>query len=217
MIVKERMSHPVKTVFPETSVVEALKRMDKEHINRFPVIDSHNGKMIGIVSKNDLLKASPSSATTLSQWEITSLVEKIRVKDVMQKDPITITEDTVVEEAARIMVDEDVNGLPVMRGKELVGIITDGDIFTILMEMLGARNKGMRMCVETEEKEGVLFHLTKAIFEAGGNIVSMSTFMGESTSSREIVFKVVNIKEAELRKIIQPFVKEVLYVHHFSV
>ncbi|MEE4193781.1 MAG: CBS domain-containing protein [Anaerolineae bacterium] len=217
MIVKERMSHPVKTVFPETSVVEALKRMEKEHINLFPVIDEHHGKMIGIVSKNDLLKASPSAATTLSQWEITSLVEKIHVKDVMTKNPITVTEDTVVEEAARIMVDDDVNGLPVMRNKELVGIITDGDIFEMLMEMLGARNKGMRVCVLTEEKEGVLFHLTKAIYEAGGNIVSMSTFMGESTSSREIVFKVVNIKEAELRKVVQPYVKEVLYVHHFAV
>ncbi len=189
MIVKERMSHPVKTVFPKTSVVEALKRMEKEHISRFPVINPNNGKMVGMVSKNDLLKASPSAATTLSQWEITSLVEKIKVDDVMSKDPITITEDTVVEEAARIMVDNDVNGLPVMRGKELVGVITDGDIFEILMEMLGARNKGMRMCVLTDEKEGVLFHLTQAIFEAGGNIVSMSTFMGESTSSREIVFK----------------------------
>jgi acetoin utilization protein AcuB len=217
MIVKERMSHPVKTVFPETSVVEALKRMEKEHISRFPVINPHNGKMIGIVSESDLLTASPSAATTLAKWEITSLVEKIHVEDVMHKNPITITEDTVVEEAARIMVDEDVNGLPVMRGKELVGIITDGDIFSILMEMLGARNKGMRMCVLTKEEEGVLFHLTKAIYEAGGNIVSMSTFMGESTSSREIVFKVVNIKEAELRKVVQPHVKEILYVHHLDV
>lgn len=215
MIVQERMSHPVKTVFPETSVVEALKRMEKEHINRFPVIDGH-GKMIGIISKNDLLKASPSAATTLSQWEITSLVDKIHVKDVMSKNPITITEDTVVEEAARIMVDNDVNGLPVMRGKNLVGFITDGDIFQILMEMLGARNTGMRVCVLTEEKEGVLYHLTKAIFEAGGNIVSMSTFMGESTSSREIVFKLINIKEAKLREVIQPFVEEVMYVHHIA-
>ena len=216
MIVKERMSHPVKTVFPDTSVVEALKRMEKEHINRFPVIDAKDGKMVGMVSKNDLLKASPSAATTLSQWEITSLVEKIHVEDVMRKNPITITEDTVVEEAARIMVDNDVNGLPVLRGGKLVGIITDGDIFEILMEMLGARNKGMRMCVLTEEKEGVLYHLTKAIYDAGGNIVSMSTFMGESTSSREIVFKIVNIKEADLRKIVQPYVEDVLYVHHIA-
>lgn len=213
MIVKDRMSYPVKTVSPDTSVLEALKRMEKEHINRFPVVDKH-GKMIGIVSKNDLLKASPSAATTLSQWEITSLVEKIHVDDVMHRDPITITEDTVVEEAARIMVDNDVNGLPVMAGGKLVGIITDGDLFEILMEMLGARNNGMRMSVLTQEKEGVLYHLTKAIYDGGGNIVSMSTFMGESTSSREIVFKVEGIKEAKLREVVQPFVEEVLYIHH---
>ena len=213
MIVKDRMSKPVKTVTPETSAIEALKRMEKEHINRFPVVDKR-GQMVGIVSKNDLLKATPSAATTLSQWEITSLLSKIHIDDVMKPDPITITEDTVVEEAARIMVDNDVNGLPVMSGKKLVGIITDGDIFEILMEMLGARNTGMRISVLTEDKEGVLYRLTKAIYDAGGNIVSMSTFLGESTSSREIVFKVAGIKEAKLREVLQPFVEEVLYVHH---
>jgi acetoin utilization protein AcuB len=143
-------------------------------------------------------------------------VDKIHVKDVMSKNPITITEDTVVEEAARIMVDNDINGLPVLRGKNLVGFITDGDIFQILMEMLGARNTGMRVCVLTDEKEGVLYHLTKAIYEAGGNIVSMSTFMGESTSSREIVFKLINIKEAKVREVLQPYVEEILYVHHIA-
>ncbi len=151
MIVKDRMSHPVKTVGPDTPVLEALKRMNKEHINRFPVIDRH-GKMIGIVSKNDLLKASPSEATTLSAWEINSLLDKITVKKVMSKNPLTVSEDTVVEEAARIMVDNDVNGLPVMQGDDLVGMITDGNLFELFMEMLGARNSGIRVSVVIRRK-----------------------------------------------------------------
>lgn len=216
MIVKERMSHPVKTVGPDVSVIEALRRMEKEHINRFPVVDKH-GKMIGIVSKNDLLKASPSHATTLSQWEITSMLEKIKVKSVMTKDPLVVDEDTVVEEAARIMVDKDVNGLPVMRGDELVGIITDGNIFEILMEMLGARNAGLRVSISTDEKEGMLYHLTKAIYEAGGNIVSMSTFLGESTTTREVVFKVSGVEKETLLAVLAPLVLEVLHVHQVTI
>jgi len=216
MIVKERMSHPVKTVGPDVSVIDALRRMEKEHINRFPVVDKH-GMMIGIVSKNDLLKASPSHATTLSQWEITSMLEKIKVKSVMTKDPLVVHEDTVVEEAARIMVDNDVNGLPVMRGNDLMGIITDGNIFEILMEMLGARNAGLRVSVLTDEREGMLYHLTKAIYEAGGNIVSMSTFLGESTTTREIVFKVVGVEQETLLAAIKPHILEVMHVHHVTV
>ena len=216
MIVKERMSHPVKTVGPDVSVIDALRRMEKEHINRFPVVDKH-GKMIGIVSKNDLLKASPSHATTLSQWEITSMLEKIKVKSVMTKDPLVVQENTVVEEAARIMVDNDVNGLPVMRGDELVGIITDGNIFEILMEMLGARNAGLRVSILIDEREGMLYHLTKAIYEAGGNITSMSTFLGESTTSREVVFKVNGVEQETLLAAIEPHVRGILHVQQITI
>lgn len=216
MIVKDRMSHPVKTVEQDDSVIEALRRMEKEHINRFPVVDKH-GRMIGIVSKNDLLKASPSHATTLSQWEITTMLEKILVKSVMTKDPLVVDEDTVVEEAARIMVDNDVNGLPVMRGDDLVGIITDGNIFEILMEMLGARNAGLRVSVETEEQEGMLYDLTKAIFEAGGNIVAMSTFLGESTTTREVVVKVSGVEQEALLAALKPLVRTILHVHQITI
>ena len=216
MIVKERMSHPVKTVGQDDSVIEALRRMEKEHLNRFPVVDKH-GRMIGIVSKNDLLKASPSHATTLSQWEITTMLEKIKVKSVMTEDPLVVDEETVVEEAARIMVDNDVNGLPVMRGDELVGIITDGNIFEILMEMLGARNAGLRVSMLIDEREGMLYYLTKAIFEAGGNIVSMSTFLGESTTTREVVIKVSGVEQETLLAALTPFVRTILHVHQITI
>ena len=216
MIIKERMSHPVKTVGPDVPVLVALKRMKQQHINRFPVVDRH-GKMIGIVSKNDLLKASPSEATMLSAWEVNSLLEKITVEKVMSKNPITVTEDTVVEEAARIMVDNDVNGLPVMRNGDLVGLITDGNLFELFMEMLGARKSGIRISVVLKEVEGMLYHLSEAIFKSGGNIVSLSNFLGESTSTREVVLKVDGMTEETLLKAVEPVVEKVLYIHHMNV
>src|SRR5512136_2093206 len=112
MLVGERMSRPVITISPDMPIVDALNMMRREHIRRAPVVK--DGKLVGIVSDKDLLNASPSAATTLSVWEINYLISKILVKDVMAKKVITVTEDTPIEEAARIMVDSKIGGLPVM-------------------------------------------------------------------------------------------------------
>ncbi|NSW50954.1 MAG: CBS domain-containing protein [Anaerolineae bacterium] len=209
MIVKERMSHPVKTIGPDVPVMEALKRMHKDRISTYPVVDAR-GKMLGLVSETDLLKASPSEATTLSVWEINSLLSKITVGKVMTHEVITITEDTVVEEAARIMVDNDIDGLPVMRGSELVGFISEGDLFSLFLEMLGARNAGIRVSVVVKETEGALYELSKALFEAGGNFSSFTAFLGETTETREFVFKVTGLSEEALSKVIEPHVEKIL-------
>ena len=103
MLVKRRMSAPVITVPPDMSVPDCLKLMQRERIRRTPVVD--NGRLVGIVSDKDLLNASPSDATSLSVWEISYLINKIKVKDVMTKEVLTIQQEMPIEEAARIMVD----------------------------------------------------------------------------------------------------------------
>ena len=142
MLVGERMSHPVITVPPEMPIQEALSLFRSEHIRRAPVVKG--GKMIGIVSESDLLNASPSSATTLSVWELNYLLSKITVEKVMRKDVLTVDSDCPIEEAARIMADNKVGGLPVMDGKKVVGIITETDLFKIFLELMGAREKGVQ-------------------------------------------------------------------------
>src|SRR5512143_3270687 len=143
MLVRERMSaHPV-LCEPDLPVSDALDRMKKEHIRRMPVVDRH-GKLVGIVSDKDLLQASPSPATSLSVWEITYLMSKIKVSDVMTKKVITISEDTPVEDAARVMVDNKIGGLPVVSADGTVlGIITETDIFKTFIDILGARKHGV--------------------------------------------------------------------------
>ena len=130
MLVGERMRHPVITVTPDVPINEALNIMKSDNIRRMPVVDK-NGKLLGIVSAKDLLNASPSPATSLSVWEMNYLLSKITVKDVMTKNVLSISDDTPIEEAARIMADNKVGGLPVMRGSKLVGIITETDLFKI--------------------------------------------------------------------------------------
>ncbi len=113
MLVGERMTRPVLFVAPEMPVQDALAQMRKERVSRYPVLKK--GKLIGIVSEDDLLNASPSDVTSLSVWEVNYLLSKITVERVMTREVITVTEDTPLEEAARIMADQRIGGIPVMQ------------------------------------------------------------------------------------------------------
>src|SRR5215211_8627214 len=143
MFVGERMSRPVISVSPDEPINEVLAMFKREHIRRAPVMKS--GKLLGIVSERDLLNASPSSATTLSVWELNYLISKVKVKDVMSKKVITVDKDTPIEEAARIMADTKIGGMPVTSTGRVVGIITETDLFKIFLELMGARHKALRV------------------------------------------------------------------------
>jgi acetoin utilization protein AcuB len=209
MLVGERMSKPVITVRPETSMPEALDLMHKEHIRRLPVVNQR-GEMVGIVTEADLLKASPSEATSLSIYEITYLLGKLTIDRIMTKKVITVTEDTPLEEAARIMADNTFSGLPVMRGKELVGMITETTLFRIFLEMLGARRAGIRVTVSMPDTPGKLAGLLKTIHDLGGNIIALGTFMGDSPSEGLVTFKVEGVEMEALKKALQPLVNKII-------
>jgi acetoin utilization protein AcuB len=203
MLVGDRMSKPVITVPPEMPINEALNMMKKDHIRRAPVLQ--NGKLIGIVSDKDLLNASPSPATTLSVWEMNYLLSKITVKDVMTKKVMTVLEDTPIEEAARILADNKIGGMPVMRGDKVVGMITETDLFKMFLELMGAREKGVRVTFLIEEKPGQLAAISKAVADLGGNFVAFGQFAGEDHSSRLITFKVQDLTEDQVRKIVETY------------
>lgn len=215
MLVGERMSHPVITVPPTMPVQDALAQMRRDRVSRYPVVNSR-GKLVGIVSKLDLMNASPSKATTLSVWEINYLLSKITVEQVMTTKVITVTEDTPLEEAARIMADNKIGGLPVMRGDRLVGIITETDLFRIFLEMLGARMPGVRLTVELREMPGKLHELTGAIQETGGNIIALGTFLGESAETRRVTVKVSGVGLEDLQKAVQPVVEKVVDIREMK-
>ncbi len=209
MLVSRRMSSPVITVSENTPIMEALELMRRQKIRRTPVVDK-KGKMIGIISDKDLLNAGPSEATTLSVWEVNYLLAKLLVKDVMTKKVLTVTEDTPIEEAAYIMAENKIGGLPVMRDKELVGLITETDLFKIFLELMGARDEGVRVTALVPEKHGELAVLTQAISEAGGNFVSLGVFEGSSSTNKIITFKVSGLSEAELKEKIAPYINEII-------
>jgi acetoin utilization protein AcuB len=207
MLVYERMSRHPMTVSPNTPVEQALKRMRDQKVRRFPVVDDE-GALVGIVSDKDLLYAAPSPATSLSIYELHYLYSRITVSQVMARDVITVEESDPIEEAARIMVDNKIGGLPVMREGKLVGIITETDIFKTLMEMMGARDSGVRLTLLTPEIKGQLAALTGAVAELGGNIISLGTFWGKDASSAVITMKVTGVKMDALIERIKPLVLE---------
>ena len=206
MLVKERMSYPVFTIRADTPVPDALKLMKTESIRRLPIVDKR-GRMVGIVSDRDLLHASPSNATSLSIWEVNYLLSKLKVEEVMTKQVITIAEDTPIEEAARIMADNKIGGLPVLRDGELVGIITETDLFHIFLELLGAREPGVRISLLVPDVPRELAELTRVIGEVGGNILALGTFLGESLDNREVTLKVDGVAVDTLVAALEPLVE----------
>ncbi len=208
MLVGERMSRPVITISPDMPISEAMNLIKIEHVRRFPVVK--DGKLLGIVSDKDLLNASPSPVTTLSIWEMNYLLNKITVSEVMVKNVLTLTEDTPIEQAARIMADNKIGGLPVMRDGAVVGIITETDIFKMFLEILGAREMGIRVTVLVKEQPGELAKLTKAVTDAGGDFIAFGMFTGLDSTNKMVTFKVTRISLDDLKKAITPIVKEVV-------
>ena len=206
MFVGERMSSPVISVTPETPIHDALVMFKKEHIRRAPVIK--DGKLVGIVSQGDLLNASPSPVSSLSVWEMNYLISKVTVKQVMTKKVKSIDVNTPIEEAARIMADSKIGGMPVMRSGVIAGMITETDLFKILLELMGAREKAIRVSALVEDKPGQLAKVTKAIADAGGNFVSFGIFSGPDTSSKMLTFKVAGMKKETVKAALDKVVKK---------
>jgi acetoin utilization protein AcuB len=208
MLVGERMSKPVITIGPSVPIQEALQMMREKSIRRMPVVDDRK-RIVGLVSEKDLLDASPSDATSLSVWELNYLLSKITIKDIMTREVITISEDTPLEEAARIMADNKIGSLPVVEDGTVIGIVTETDLFKIFLELLGARHPGVRVTVLVPDIPGELADLTSALRDAGGNIIALGTFLGESEESRTITIKVEGIDLPSLQEAIEPVVTRI--------
>lgn len=208
MLVRGRMSMPVITVEPSRRIMDAMATMKQNKIRRMPVVE--NGKLVGIVSDKDLLDAGPSDATSLSVWEINYLLSKLRVEEVMTQKVLTVQEDTPIEEAARIMVDNKIGGLPVMKGAELVGLITETDLFKIFQELMGARDAGVRVTALVPDIQGELDRLTHVASEAGGSFIAFGMFDGEEPANKLVTFKVTGLSEEEVEEHITPVIERLV-------
>lgn len=197
MLVRDRMSKEVVTILSSTTILEAQKIMRESRVRRLPVVDE--GKLVGIVTYNDLLEASPSKATTLSRFELTYLLSKMTVAEIMTQGVITVSPDIPIEEAALIMQKNQIGGLPVVEEGKVVGIITESDIFEVFIETLGVREGGTRITLELPQRPGVLHEVTGVIKEYGINILSLATFYEEGKPDyRYVVVRINTLNPSEV-------------------
>ncbi len=209
MIIERRMTKNPVTITPDASVVEASDLMKKEKVHRLPVLDKDKN-LVGVISEKDILFATPSPASSLSIHEMAYLLSKLTVKKIMSKNPVTISKDTPVEEAARLMVDQDLSCLPVVENGKLVGIVSKSDMFKILLELFGARHFGVRLSFLVDDKPGTIALVSRAISDAGYDIISFGTFMGTDPSNAICTIKVQGCTKEELTTLLSPLVKEIL-------
>lgn len=217
MLVKDRMTpRPLIVVTPDTPVTEAQRLMQDHNIRHLPVVtdDPAAGpgqrlNLVGLLTRETMLQAIPWSAASLSVLETQYILSRLKVEQVMIRDVITVSEDVAVEEAARIMVDNKIGCLPVLREGSLAGIITDIDLLATTMQMLGARRPGLRLSVMVPNRVGEIARLSTAVADIGGNLTAFGTWEGEvdaATGAPEhlgIVLRVEGVSKEHLVATVQ--------------
>lgn len=172
MLVKNWMSKEIVTVNADDSMQNAIYILQEQNIKMLPVMDDEN--LVGIITDRDLKKASPSDATTLDMHELLFLISKIKVRDLMKTPVYTVRPDDTVEEAAALLLEQKISGLPVLdENNRLVGIITRSDIFRVLLSLSGLGKKGIQFAIRIKDMPGIIKEVRELIHEYGGRTASI--------------------------------------------
>lgn len=146
MRIRDIMTKDPITVEPNTSLPDAHRIMRQQKIRKLPVVKGE--KLVGIVTYDMVLEASPSPATSLSIQELHYLLAEMKIEEIMDKDPVTLTPDTPFEKALALGQNDRIRGFPVVEKGKLVGIATHGDILLLLTKTLGLQEEGVRITIE---------------------------------------------------------------------
>ena len=203
MLVKNWMSKDVITVDEKDSMHDATRRLKEHDIRMLPVMKK--GKLVGIVTDRDLKKASASDATTLEVHELLYLLTKVKVKDIMTRDVITVPPDYTVEETAQVLQKNKISGAPVVDANgQLVGTITQTDLFRVLISLTGVDNRGIQFGIQVEDRPGSIKEVADVIRSFGGRMVSILTSYDDVPEGyRKVYIRMHRIERSELQKLIQ--------------
>lgn len=175
MYVKDYMSEDIVSVTPGASIIDAADLMKKNDINRLPVMEA--GKLLGLITREIVTKNSPSNATSLSKHEINYLLDKTRIQDVMSKKFITVAPDDQIERAATLMRNENAGVVIVVEDNQLVGILTDKDVFKAFADISGYNEAGSNLVIELkEDRAGVIEEVGDALVETNKNLTHMLVY-----------------------------------------
>ncbi len=204
MQIRDWMTTEVITAGLETSMLKVSKLMKENGIRRVPVIDDKK-RVIGIVSDRDVKDASPSKATTLDMHELYYLLSEIRVKDIMTPEPVTVHTWDTVERVALLMEEKSIGGLPVVDDDGvLAGIITDHDLFKVLIQVTGVLHGGVQIALSLTDEPGALRPVLDFIWESGASIVSILTADSrQGEKFRDVFVRIRPMERSEENKLVE--------------
>ena len=188
MYVSDWMTKKVFTVSPDDYLSDALSLIREKSVKHIPVVKQ--GKLKGIISDRDIKEYSPSKATALDIYELHYLLATTRIKEIMKTKVATTTPDTPIEEAALVMLDRGIGCLPVLEGGNLVGVISDRDIYRALIDITGVRHGGHRICVIVDDRPGSIREVADIIRNSGFHLQGVLTsYEGMKEGYRKVVIR----------------------------
>jgi acetoin utilization protein AcuB len=201
MLVKNWMSKPAITIDADASMNDAIKLLKNNNIKMLPVMRKE--KLVGIITDRDLKRASASDATSLEIHELLYLVSNIKIKEIMTKNPITVPQDYTVEETAEILLKHNISGVPVVdHYSDVVGTITQNDLFRILISLTGAERRGIQFGLEVEDRPGSIKEVTDIIRKYGGRMASILTsYDMASEGFRRVYVRMYGIDRFKVNKL----------------
>ena len=217
MLVRNWMSTNVISAQEDDSIMEVAQLVREKGIRRLPVL-SKKGDLVGIVSDRDIKDASPSKATTLDVHELYYLLSKLKVKEVMTKNPITISPDTTVDKAAVLMLEKKISGLPVVDEKgKMIGILTQGDVFRVLTSITGVYRGGVLFAFDLTDSSGSIKEVADVIRNAGGGMTSiLSSYDNAPEGHRNVFFRVRGLSDEGVDKLVAELKEKFNYLYHVN-
>lgn len=213
MLIKGWMTSDVMTIDEDTSMMKASQIMKENNIRRLPVM--HKGKLVGMITDRDIKEASPSKATTLDVHELYYLLSELKVKDIMSKNVYTIGPEETVEKAAVKMLEHRISGLPVVNEKgKVVGVITQGDIFKVLVSLTGIYRGGIQFAFNLEDRPGSIKEVGDLIRKHGGRMVSILTSYDMCDEGcRHVYIRIKDIPEDKLKALTEDLDKNFILLY----
>ncbi len=200
MLVGNWMAKDVISVDVNDSMQDAARLIRKHKIKRLPVME--NGKLVGIVTDRDLKRASASDVTTLEIHELLFLISEIKISDIMTKNPITIPLDYTIDEAAQILLEHKLSGAPVVDDDgQVAGIITQTDIFRVLVLFTGVKKAGIQFAFQLEDRSGSIKEVSDIMRNYGCLLVSILSGQDVQAGYRRVYIRVRDCDRERLEEL----------------
>lgn len=205
LLVENWMNPNVITVDADDSMLDATRILKEKNIRHLPVLEK--GKLVGVVTDRDLKRASPSDATSLEAHEILYLVANIKVREIMSRNPITVPYNFTIEEAAQILLEAKISGMPVVdKQGDVIGTITQTDLFKVLISLTGVGKKGVQFAFLLEDRAGSIKEVADVIRGYGGRMASiLSSYEKAPEGHRYVYIRMYDVDRTKM-----PQLKEVL-------